>query len=124
MNKKITKDGYQLFIDEKGMPYYLCNKEVERQEKVIRKHILEGLFVALDNANIVIEEINTSYTTTEATDRLIQVLPLDEDQANAITTMKLKAFIQLKRLELEDEYCKISDFLCKASPEAPIYLRF
>ena len=87
-------------------------------------HILEGLFVALDNANIVIEEINTSYTTTEAMDRLLQVLPLDKDQAKAITKMKLKAFIQLNRLELEDEYCKISDFLCKASPEAPIYLRF
>ena len=69
-----------------------------------RAHILEGLLIALDNIDEVIQIIRSSKNTQEAREGLIKRFNLSEAQANAIVEMRLKALTGLEREKIEDEY--------------------
>lgn len=68
-----------------------------------RAHILRGLTKALFKLDITIEIIKTSVNKNAAKTKLIEVLEIDEIQANAILDMKLSRITKLDSKELFDE---------------------
>ncbi|MEI7890531.1 MAG: DNA gyrase subunit A [bacterium] len=68
-----------------------------------RAHILEGLKIALDNIDAVIETIKKSPTREEAHANLIRKFKLSERQATAILEMRLQTLAGLERKKIEDE---------------------
>lgn len=69
-----------------------------------RAHILEGLKIALDNIDSVIETIRKSNTKEDAHNSLMKKFKLSEKQATAILEMKLQTLAGLERQKIEDEY--------------------
>ncbi len=69
-----------------------------------RAHILEGLLKALDVIDEVIKMIRASSTVAEAKQSLIEFLSIDDDQAQAIVDMRLRALAALERKKIEDEF--------------------
>ncbi len=69
-----------------------------------RAHILEGLLKALDVIDEVIRIIRASSTVAEAKQSLIEFLKIDDDQAQAIVDMRLRALAALERQKIEDEF--------------------
>ena len=69
-----------------------------------RAHILEGLLKALDVIDEVIRMIRASSTVAEAKQSLIEFLDIDDDQAQAIVDMRLRALAALERKKIEDEF--------------------
>jgi len=67
-----------------------------------RAHLLEGLLIAQDNIDEVIQIIRSSYDN--ARDRLCERFGLDEVQAQAICDMRLISLQGLNREKLETEY--------------------
>ena len=94
------------------LDYYLKHQEevVTRRTKYDlnkaeeRAHILQGLIVALDNIDEVINIVRSSKTTPIAKERLTERFALDEAQAQAIVDMRLRALTGLEREKLEAEY--------------------
>ena len=72
-----------------------------------RAHILEGLLVALDNIDEVIQIIRSSSNGSVAKERLIERFSLSEAQAQAIIDMRLRALTGLEREKLETEYADL-----------------
>ena len=68
-----------------------------------RLHILQGLLVALDNIDAVIQTIRSSQTTDEAMSRLVENFALDEIQADAIMKMQLRRLAALEHQKIIDE---------------------
>ena len=69
-----------------------------------RAHILEGLKIALDYLDAVIQTIRQSPDADTARQRLIDRFELTEDQAQAILDMQLRRLAALERQKIEDEY--------------------
>ena len=69
-----------------------------------RAHILEGLLIALDNIDEVIQIVRSSRTTQEAKIRLSERFGLSDIQAQAIVDMRIRALTGLEREKLEAEY--------------------
>ena len=67
-----------------------------------RAHILEGLKIALDNIDEVIQIIRSAYD--DAKERLMERFGLSEIQAQAILDMRLKTLSGLQREKIEEEY--------------------
>lgn len=74
-----------------------------------RAHILEGLLIAVDNIDEVINIIRSSQSPDEAKSALMNRFELTEVQAGAIIDMRLRALTGLERDKLKNEY----DELCK-----------
>jgi DNA gyrase subunit A len=69
-----------------------------------RAHILEGLRIALDNVDAVIETIRRSLNPEEARERLMERFELSERQSQAILSMPLQRLTGLERDKIEAEY--------------------
>jgi DNA gyrase subunit A len=81
--------------------------QYELKEARDRAHILEGLLIALNNLDDVIETIRRSADTDEAKKSLMTKFGLSEVQATAILEMQLKRLAALERQKIEDEYKQI-----------------
>lgn len=68
-----------------------------------RLHILEGLLIALDAIDEVVQIIRSSQDAAEARTRLIERFDLSEVQAAHILDMPLRRLTALAKLELEEE---------------------
>ncbi len=79
--------------------------ELERAKR--RAHVLEGLKIALDNIDAVIQTIRKSRTTDSARQNLMSGFKLSEIQANAILDMRLARLAALERKKIEDEYKEV-----------------
>jgi DNA gyrase subunit A len=77
--------------------------EFELQKAKDRAHILEGLKIALDNIDAVIDTIRKSPTKEEAHANLCKKFKLSEKQATAILEMRLQTLAGLERKKIEDE---------------------
>ena len=79
-----------------------------------RAHILEGLKIALDNIDEVIEILRSSKSIPEGKSRLSERFGLDDIQTQAIVQMPLGRLTGLERSKIEDElnnlFAKISEF--------------
>lgn len=77
---------------------YLLDRALERA------HLLEGLRIALDNLDRVIEIIRSAPDEKEARQNLMESFNLSEKQAQAILDMRLRRLTGLERQKLEEEY--------------------
>ena len=81
----------------------LRRTEFELREAQDRMHILEGLQIAVDNIDEVIEIIRKSSSPEVASVELQQAFKLSEKQAKAILDMRLARLTGLERQKLADE---------------------
>ena len=72
-----------------------------------RAHILQGLLIALDNIDEVINIIRGSKNAAEAKEKLIDRFALTQAQADAIVEMRLRALTGLEREKIEGEYAEL-----------------
>lgn len=112
-------------LNSDGVPQLMNVKQilreyvVHRQQVIVRRsqyelaeardraHILEGLIIALNNLDDVIETIRRSPDTDTARARLMEKFGLSEVQATAILEMQLKRLAALERQKIEDEFNQI-----------------
>lgn len=85
--------------------------EFELKVAKARAHILEGLKIALDDIDKVIETIKKSATKEIAKDNLMKKFKLSELQAKAILEMRLQTLAGLERKKIEDELKEKLDFI-------------
>lgn len=105
----------------------IINEYIDHQVDVIRRrtafdlkkaqeraHILEGLKIALDNIDEVIETIKRSKDNNDAINNLMERFGLDDIQAKAILEMQLRRLTGLERdkivEELKNLYILIDDY--------------
>jgi len=94
------------------LTYYLKHQEevVTRRTKYDlnkaeeRDHILQGLLIALDHIDEVIQIMRSSKNTQEAKDRLMERFGLSDAQAQAIADMRLRQLTGLEREKIENEH--------------------
>ncbi|MEK4138974.1 DNA gyrase subunit A [Kurthia sp. FSL E2-0154] len=114
--------GINMLALVNGQPQTLSLKEalyhyLEHQKEVIRRrtefelkkaedraHILEGLRIALDHIDAIIQLIRSSQTADEAKRALGEQYSLSERQAQAILDMRLQRLTGLERDKIEEEY--------------------
>ncbi|MDI3533986.1 MAG: gyrase subunit [Thermosediminibacterales bacterium] len=74
-----------------------------------RAHILEGLRIALDNIDAIVNLIRKSKTVDDARQGLMKTFNLSEKQAQAILDMRLQKLTGLEREKVESEYKEVMD---------------
>jgi DNA gyrase subunit A len=90
-----------VFIDHRKEVIVRRTKfELDKAEA--RAHILEGLRIAIDNIDEVIQIIRSAYD--DAKERLMKRFGLSDIQAQAILDMQLKRLTGLQREKIEEEY--------------------
>lgn len=72
-----------------------------------RAHILEGLRIALDDLDTVVDIIRSSGSPAEARERLMEKFELSEAQADAILEMTLRRLTGLERQRIDGEYAAL-----------------
>ncbi|WPC41929.1 DNA gyrase subunit A [Clostridium sp. JS66] len=96
--------------------YLEFQKEVIRRrtkfdldKALARAHILEGLRIALDHIDEVINLIRSSKNGEEAKNGLMNSFNLSEKQAQAILDMRLQRLTGLEREKIENEYKELEN---------------
>ncbi len=74
-----------------------------------RAHLLEGLVIALDNIDEVIQIIKSSKDDVDAKERLIKRFGLSVVQTDAILEMRLRRLTGLERHKIEDELTELRE---------------
>ena len=74
-----------------------------------RAHIIEGLLIALDNIDEVIQIVRSSRTTADAKAKLSERFGLSDAQAQAIVDMRIRQLTGLAREDLENEYKELME---------------
>lgn len=100
------KDIIMHFVDHRH-EVITRRTEYELREAEKRAHILEGLIIALDNLDAVIQLIRSSKTPEEARNGLIDSFQLSEVQARAILAMQLQRLTGLEIEKIKEEYEEI-----------------
>ena len=97
------KDMIHYFIEhQKDVIVRRTNFELNKAEA--EAHIIEGLRIALDHIDEVIETIRSSTDESSARENLSIRFGLSERQAQAIVDMRLKRLTGLEREKLENQY--------------------
>jgi DNA gyrase subunit A len=97
------KDIVKHFIEHRHV-VVTRRTEYELREAEKRAHILEGLLIALDNIDEVIDLLRKSQTPEEARTGLMVRFDLSELQARAILDMRLQRLVGLERDKIKLEY--------------------
>ena len=97
------KQVIQYFIDHR-IEVIVRRTKYELDQAQKRAHILEGLRIAIDNIDEIIELIKKSPDPNTAKDRLMERFGLSEIQAKAILDMRLQKLTGLERDKIEKEY--------------------
>ena len=87
----------------------LRRTQFELDKALARAHILEGLKIALDNIDEVINIIRSSYD--DAKERLMERFGLSDIQAQAILDMRLKTLSGLQREKIDEEYNQLMELI-------------
>ncbi len=96
---------------KKVMLYYIDHRrevirrrtEYDLARAKARAHIIEGLLIALDNIDRVIQIIRHSRYVRTAREKLMKEFSLSEEQAQAILDMPLRRLAGMERRQLEEE---------------------
>ena len=117
--------GVNMLALDKGQPVTLSLRRalviyVEHRQEVLtrrtefqlgkareRAHILEGLRIALEFLDEVIQTIRSSDSAEDARTNLMERFGLSQVQAQAILDMQLRRLAALERQRIEDEYQEI-----------------
>ena len=135
--------GINMVAIVNGVPKQLNLKEIlshyilHRKEVVIRRtqfdlkkakarlHIIEGLRIALENIDAIIQLIKSSKNAEEAKSGLMDTYGLSDKQSAAILEMRLQRLTGLEREKIEDEFKllveRIADLEDILSNEARIF---
>lgn len=123
--------GVMMLALVKGRPQLLNIKQMlhyyveHRHEVVVRRtrfdlekaearaHILEGLRIALDHIDAIIQLIRGSANPEEARNRLMSQFELSEVQSQAILAMPLQRLTGLEREKIENEYNELIQLITK-----------
>lgn len=81
--------------------------EYDLRKALERAHILEGLRIALDNIDEIVELIKSAENTADARMKLMDRFSLSEIQAQAILEMRLQRLTGLEREKIENEYMEL-----------------
>jgi DNA gyrase subunit A len=96
------KDLLQVFIEHRlAVVRRRTQHRLDRRRE--RRHLVEGLLIAVLNIDEVIEVIRSSDDAAAARSRLIAVFDLSEAQAEYILELRLRRLTKFSRLELEAE---------------------
>ena len=96
------KDIISKYVDyQKEIIIRRTKFDLDKDEK--RAHILEGLKIALDHIDAIIQLIKSSKSDEEAMKGLINTYNLSEAQSQAILEMKLRRLTGLERDKIENE---------------------
>lgn len=87
----------------------LRRTQFELDKALARAHILEGLKIAIDNIDEVINIIRSSYDDPK--ERLMERFGLSDIQAQAILDMRLKTLSGLQREKIEEEYKQLMELI-------------
>jgi DNA gyrase subunit A len=102
------KRALQVYIDHRVV-VITRRTQFELDKALRRKHILEGLLIALDHLDAVIDTIRNADDVDDARHKLVARFGLTEEQANAILDMQLRRLAALERQRIQDEYREISE---------------
>lgn len=78
-----------------------------------RVHILEGLKIALDNIDEIVQLLKKAKNDQEATEQLISLFKLTEIQAKAILEMRLRRLTGLEREKIESELNELEELIAE-----------
>ncbi len=87
--------------------------EFELREAKARAHILEGLRIAIQNIDPIVEFLRASKDIESARQGLMQRYSLSEIQANAVLDMKISRLVSLEREKIEKEYSELMETITK-----------
>ena len=104
------KDCITNYIDHRKT-VVLRRTKFELDKAEARAHILEGLKIAIDNIDEVIQIIRSAYD--DAKERLMERFGLSEIQAQAILDMQLKRLSGLQREKIEEEYNELMKLIAR-----------
>ena len=96
------------FIDHRK-DVILRRTQFDLDKALARAHILEGLRIAIDYIDEVIQIIRSSYD--DAKERLMKRFGLTDIQAQAILDMRLKTLSGLQREKIEEEYKQLMELI-------------
>jgi DNA gyrase subunit A len=123
VNMLALVDGLQprILTLKKALQHYIEYREVvirrrtefELAKARARAHILEGLKIALDNLDAVIQTIRDSRTRDSARNNLRHNFRLSELQANAILEMQLGRLAALERKKIEEEFSEVRKLIAE-----------
>lgn len=102
--RTLSLDGFIRHWVTHQMEVIRRRTEYRLAEALKRMHILEGYLKALDALDEVIALIRASATVDVARTGLMELLDIDEQQANAILEMQLRRLAALERQKIIDEY--------------------
>jgi DNA gyrase subunit A len=97
------KQALKVFIEHR-LEVVRRRSEHDLAKAQARAHVLEGLLVALENLDDVVQLIRDSRDVDSARSRLMKSYTLSEIQANAILDMPLRRLAALERKKIETEY--------------------
>jgi len=100
------KRALQEYIDHR-VEVITRRTEFELDRARRRAHILEGLKIALDNIDEIINTIRRSRTQDTAKKNLMSGFKLSDAQAQAILDMRLARLAALERQKIENEYKEV-----------------
>lgn len=100
------KDCIKYFIEHRH-DVVIRRTQHDLREAQERAHILEGLIIASDNIDEVIQIIKSSRTPQNAIENLMNRFELDDRQAKAIVEMRLSQLTGLVQEKLHAEYTEL-----------------
>jgi len=97
------KEIMQHYIDHR-VEIVVRRTKYELRRALLRAHILEGLRIAIEFLDEIIQIIRRAANSEEARNKLMSRFGLSQLQADAILDMQLRALTALGREKVEDEY--------------------
>jgi DNA gyrase subunit A len=119
------KDMIHYFVEHRH-DVVVRRTKYELAEAEKRKHILEGLLIALDHLDEVIKLIRESKTPEEARNGLMETFGLSEIQARAILDMRLQSLTGMQRDKIREEYnelVKLIEYLNQILTDEPLRMK-
>jgi DNA gyrase subunit A len=106
------KKALQLFIEHR-QSVLTRRSQFELEKARARAHILEGLRIAINNLDAVIQTIRESPDADVAKERLMKRFKFSEIQAQAILDMQLRRLAALERQKIEDEFQQLTQQIAR-----------
>jgi DNA gyrase subunit A len=102
------KRALQIFIEHR-QTVIVRRSNYDLAKARARIHILDGLLIALENIDAVVQTIKESPDADQAKERLMTRFKLSEIQAQAILDMQLRRLAALERWKIEEEHKQIKE---------------
>jgi DNA gyrase subunit A len=102
------KRALQIFIEHR-QTVIVRRSNYDLAKARARIHILDGLLIALENIDAVVQTIKESPDADQAKGRLMERFKLSEIQAQAILDMQLRRLAALERWKIEEEHKQVKE---------------